>query len=58
MGEAAMKKTIPDTLTVIDNRKSVRYFTGESVPPEQIDLLLKAAISVLMWNQPCKGIQN
>jgi len=53
-----MKKTIPDTLTVIDNRKSVRYFTGESVPPEQIDLLLKAAISVLMWNQPCKGIQN
>lgn len=43
--DTAMKKTIPDTLTVIHNRKSVRHFTGESVPPEQIDLLLKAAMS-------------
>jgi nitroreductase len=37
--------TLPDTLTVIHNRKSVRNFTGNSVTQEQLEILLKAAMA-------------
>ncbi len=40
-----MSHDIPDALTVIHNRKSVRHFTGEPVLPEQIDILLRAAMA-------------
>jgi hypothetical protein len=43
-GEAAQRKTIPDTFTVIHNRKSVLYSTGASVTLEQINRLLKTAL--------------
>ena len=36
--------TIPDAITVIHSRKSVRNFTGEEVTAEQLDILLKAAM--------------
>jgi len=36
--------TIPDALTVIHSRKSVRNFTGESVTAEQLDILLRAGM--------------
>jgi nitroreductase len=35
----------PDVLSIIHNRKSVRNFTGESVTPHEIDILLKAAMA-------------
>jgi nitroreductase len=35
----------PDTLSIIHTRKSVRNFTGESVPQDAIDILLKAAMA-------------
>ncbi len=37
--------SLPDTITVIHNRKSVRNFTGESVTKEQIEILLKAGMA-------------
>lgn len=39
------QQSIPDTLSVIHNRKSVRNFTGESVTQNEIDILLKAAMA-------------
>jgi nitroreductase len=39
------QSSIPDTVTVIHNRKSVRDFTGESVTNEDLDILLKAAMA-------------
>jgi nitroreductase len=39
------QQSIPDTLTVIHNRKSVRSFTDELVLQSQLDLLLKAAMA-------------
>jgi nitroreductase len=39
------QQTISDTLTVIHNRKSVRNYTGESVTPDQLEILLKAAMA-------------
>ena len=39
------QQTIPDTLTVIRNRKSVRNYTGESVTQDQLETLLKAAMA-------------
>ena len=38
-------KNIPDTLTVIHQRKSVRNFNGDPVTREQMDILLKAAMA-------------
>ena len=38
-------QSIPDTLSVIHNRKSVRHFTGESITQNEIDILLKAAMA-------------
>jgi nitroreductase len=38
-------QSIPDTLSVIHNRKSVRNFTGESITQNEIDILLKAAMA-------------
>jgi nitroreductase len=39
------EQTISNTLTVIQNRKSVRNFTGESVTQDKLDVLLKAAMA-------------
>ncbi|MGA3287719.1 MAG: nitroreductase family protein [Bacteroidota bacterium] len=39
------QQTIPNALTVIHNRKSVRNFTGESVTQDQLEILLKAAMA-------------
>jgi nitroreductase len=39
------QQSIPDTLSVIHNRKSVRNFTGESITQNEIDILLKAAMA-------------
>ncbi|MBN1397520.1 MAG: nitroreductase family protein [Bacteroidetes bacterium] len=39
------QQNIPDTLTVIQNRKSVRNYTGEPVTETQIEVLLKAAMA-------------
>jgi nitroreductase len=39
------QQTVPDTLTVIHNRKSVRNYTGESVTPDQLEILLKAGMA-------------
>ena len=39
------KQPMFDTLTVIHNRKSVRNFTGGSVTPDQLEILLKAAMA-------------
>jgi nitroreductase len=36
--------SIPDAITVIHNRKSVRNFTGEGVTAEQLDILLRAGM--------------
>jgi nitroreductase len=36
--------SIPDALTVIHSRKSVRNFTGEGVTAEQLDILLRAGM--------------
>jgi nitroreductase len=36
--------SIPDAITVMHNRKSVRNFTGESVTSEQLDILLRAGM--------------
>ncbi len=36
--------TLPDAITVIHSRKSVRNFTGEEVTAEQLEILLKAAM--------------
>ena len=41
-GEAPAKN---DTVTTIMNRKSVRSFTGEAVPAEKLDTILKAAMA-------------
>jgi nitroreductase len=37
--------SIPNALTVIHNRKSVRNFTGESITQTELDTLLKAAMA-------------
>ena len=37
--------TIPDTLTVIHARKSVRNFNGESVTQKDLEILLKSAMA-------------
>lgn len=39
------QQSIPDTLTVIHNRKSVRNFTGGSITENEIGILLKAAMA-------------
>ena len=39
------QQNISDTLNVIQNRKSVRNFTGEPVTEAQIEILLKAAMA-------------
>ena len=36
--------SIPDAITVIHSRKSVRNFTGEGVTAEQLDVLLRAGM--------------
>jgi nitroreductase len=38
-------KSIPDALTVIHQRKSVRNFTGEAVTKEELEILLKAGMA-------------
>ncbi len=38
-------KTLPDAISVIHSRKSVRNFTGEPVTKEQIETLLKAGMA-------------
>jgi len=38
-------RQIPDALTVIHNRKSVRNFTGEPVSDEDLDIIIKAAMT-------------
>jgi nitroreductase len=44
--EATMnQQTISNALTVIHNRKSVRNYTGESITPGQLEILLKAAMA-------------
>ncbi len=37
--------SIPDTLSTIHNRKSVRNFTGKSITKDEIEILLKAAMA-------------
>jgi nitroreductase len=39
------QQSTQDTLQVIQNRKSVRNFTGESVTQDEINILLKAAMA-------------
>jgi nitroreductase len=39
------QQSIPDTLSVIHNRKSVRNFTGESITQDEMSILLKAAMA-------------
>jgi nitroreductase len=39
------QQTIPDTLTVIRNRRSVRNYTGESVTQGQLEILLDAGMA-------------
>ena len=46
MSETPMnRQSIPDTLSVIHNRKSTRNFTGELVTQNEHDILLKAAMA-------------
>jgi len=45
MNKEMRQKKYPDAITVIHNRKSVRNFTGESVTPDDIEILLKAAMA-------------
>ena len=40
-----IRTVLPDTLTIIHRRKSVRNFTGEPVIGEHLDLLLKAGMA-------------
>ena len=39
------QKKIPDAISVIHNRKSVRNFTGASITQDDIEILLKAAMA-------------
>lgn len=39
------KKEVPDAITVIHNRKSVRDYTGQSVERDKLDTLLKAGMA-------------
>lgn len=45
MAFAAEEKTIPDALTVIHNRKSVRNFTGQPVDTETLTRIVKAGMA-------------
>jgi len=42
---AQKEAVIPDAITVIHSRKSVRNFTGQSVEKEKLDKILKAAMA-------------
>jgi len=42
---AQKESAIPDAITVIHSRKSVRNFTGQSVEKEKLDKILKAAMA-------------
>jgi nitroreductase len=42
---AQKEEMVPDALTVIHSRKSVRNFTGQSVEKEKLDKILKAAMA-------------
>jgi nitroreductase len=39
------ERKYPDAMNIIHNRKSVRNFTGQSITPEDIDILLRAAMA-------------
>jgi nitroreductase len=45
MNSDMKQKKYSDAISVIHNRKSVRNFTGESVPQDDIEILLKAAMA-------------
>ncbi len=38
-------KDIPDALSIIHNRKSVRHFTGQAVAKEDLEIILKAGMA-------------
>ena len=40
-----MDKNFPDTLSVINSRKSVRHFTGQSVNKEDLSTIIKAGMA-------------
>lgn len=65
MAFAAEKKAIPDALTIIHNRKSVRNFTGQSVDAETLasglpyaKMLDKAGAAIIVCALPEKAFQK
>ena len=52
------KATEPSALDVIMTRTSIRHFTGESVPTEQLEILLKAGMAAptAMNSQPWRFV--